>query len=257
LRVLILGGSTEASELARRVAGDPRYDVTLSLAGRTIAPKPQPVPMRSGGFGGVDGLIAWLKQESVDAVVDATHPYADRISFNAVSACNQLALPLASIVREAWKPQAGDVWQEVAGTEAAADALGPTPRRVFLSLGRQDLGVFARRPHHHYVARMIDPPEGVALPPDIKLLFNRGPFDKMAEEKLLREERIDVVVSKNAGAAAVYAKIEATRSLGIPVVMVARPVKMRGDAVESVEEAIAWLERRLVHHTASCSERGV
>jgi precorrin-6A/cobalt-precorrin-6A reductase len=257
LRVLILGGTTEASELARLLAADPRFEVTVSLAGRTANPRMQPVRTRIGGFGGVDGLVAWLKQDATQAVVDATHPYADQISSNAVAACARLAIPLASTVRPAWQPQPGDTWISVASAEAAAEALGPKPSRVFLTLGRLELGAFANAPHHHYIARTIDPPGDVALPPDIRLLVARGPFDREAETTLLAHEKIELLVSKNSGGAATYAKIEAARHLGIPVVMVARPDKPGGHAVESAEAAVIWLEQRLAHRATSCSARGV
>jgi precorrin-6A/cobalt-precorrin-6A reductase len=257
MRVLILGGTTEASDLAHRLADDRRFEMTLSLAGRTLSPRMQPVRTRIGGFGGADGLVAWLGQEKIHAVVDATHPYADQISSNAVAACTRLAIPLASIVRPAWQPQSGDRWFTVASAEAAADALGREPRRVFLSVGRIELAVFARSPHHHYLARMIDPPDDVALPPDIRLIFDRGPFDRRAETALLRQEKIDVLVSKNSGGAATYAKIEATRELGIPVVMIARPHKLRGNAVANAEGAVTLLEQWLAHRTTPCSARGV
>jgi precorrin-6A/cobalt-precorrin-6A reductase len=257
MRVLILGGTTEASALAQLVAADRRFETTLSLAGRTLNPRMQPVRTRRGGFGGIDGLVTWLQQEAIEVVIDATHPYAAQISFNAVAASQRLAIPLATIVRPSWQPQPDDVWREVASAEAAADALGPEPKRVFLSLGRQELGAFAGRPQHHYIARTIDPPESIALPPDIRLVFDRGPFDRQAETALLRQERIDVVVSKNSGGAATYPKIEATRELGIPVVMIARPPKARGHALENAEGAVAWLEQQLAHRATSCSARGV
>lgn len=257
IRVLILGGTTEASELTRLLASDTRFEVTLSLAGRTANPKTQPVQTRIGGFGGSDGLAAWLQREKIDVVVDATHPYADQISSNAVTACTQLVIPLASIVRAAWQPQRDDNWLNVASADAAADALGSEPRRVFLSMGRQELGAFATRPHHHYIARTIDPPDDVALPPDIRFLFSRGPFDTPAETELLAHETIDVLVSKNSGGTATYAKIEAARALGIPVVMIARPHKPSGHAVQNAEAAVAWLEQQLAHRATSCSARGV
>jgi precorrin-6A/cobalt-precorrin-6A reductase len=257
MRVLVLGGTTEASELTRLLAADPRFETTVSLAGRTINPKTQPVRTRIGGFGGADGLAGWLKQERIEAVVDATHPYADQISSNAIAACAQLAIPLASIVRQPWMPRPGDIWFDVASAEAAADALGPKPRRVFLSLGRLELAAFASRPHHYYVVRTIDPPGDIALPPNIQLLSGRGPFDREAERDLLQREKIDVLVSKNSGGAATYAKIEAARSLCIPVVIIARPDKPRGHAVESAEGAVKWLEQHFTHRTTSCSARGV
>jgi precorrin-6A/cobalt-precorrin-6A reductase len=257
IRVLILGGTTEASELTRLLAADPRFETTLSLAGRTANPKTQPVQTRIGGFGGSDGLAAWLQREKIDVVVDATHPYADQISSNAVTACTRLAIPLASIARAAWQPRPDDKWLTVASAEAAADALGPEPRRVFLSLGRQELSAFATRPYHHYIARTIDPPDDVALPPDIRFLFSRGPFDTPAETALLAHETIDVLVSKNSGGTATYAKIEAARELGIPVVMIARPHKPSGHAVQNAEAAVTWLGQQLAHRATSCSARGV
>jgi precorrin-6A/cobalt-precorrin-6A reductase len=241
LKVLILGGTTEASALARKIAGDARLAPVLSLAGRTTNPQPQPIPVRVGGFGGIEGLVHFLRDEAIDAVVDATHPYADQMSTHAVAASRQTAVPLASLVRPDWKREAGDRWQVVADTEAAADALGAEPRRIFLSVGRQDLHVFARAPQHHYLARLIERPDQEALPPDLRLLQARGPFDRADEERLLRQERIDVLVSKNAGGAATYAKIEAARALGLPVVMIARPHKPAGVILAEVEACIAWL----------------
>ncbi len=253
LRVLILGGTTEASALARLLAGDARFEATLSLAGRTLTPRPQPVATRIGGFGGADGLAQFLRDQAIAAVVDTTHPYADQISANAVAACARTGVPLASIVRAAWQPQPGDVWRDVATAEAAAVALGHSPRRVLLSLGRLELHAFAPAPQHHYIARTIDPPQQAILPPDIRFLQARGPFDRAAETKLLRDEKIDLIVSKNSGGAATYPKIEAARELGVPVVMIARPDKPAGNVVRSPEEAVAWLD----HERTPGSLRGV
>ena len=257
MRVLILGGTTEASGLAHLLADDPRFETTLSLAGRTSKPRMQPVRTRIGGFGGGDGLAAWLAQETIEAVVDATHPYADQISSNAVAACGRLAIPLATILRPAWQLEPDDRWLTVANAEAAAEALGQESRRVFLSLGRLELGAFASSPHHHYVARMIDAPEGIALPRDTSLIFERGPFDEPAEMALLVNEKIDVLVSKNSGGAATYPKIRAARRLGIPVVMIARPHISHGQIVDTAEAAAWWLEQRLAHRAIPASARGV
>ncbi|MGE5149374.1 MAG: cobalt-precorrin-6A reductase [Rhodospirillaceae bacterium] len=241
LKVLILGGTTEASALARMVACDPRVAPLLSLAGRTTNPRPQPIPARVGGFGGIEGLVTFLHREAIDAVVDATHPYADQMSAHAVAACTESSVPLASLVRPEWTREASDLWQVVADTETAAHALGKKSRRVFLSLGRQDLHIFARAPQHHYLARLIEQPDQATLPPNLRLLQARGPFDRADEARLLREERIDILVSKNAGGAATYAKIEAARALGLPVVMIARPHKPVGVIMANVEACVAWL----------------
>jgi len=241
MRVLILGGTTEASALARLLADDVRFDATLSLAGRTSTPRPQPLVTRIGGFGGVEGLDRFLREEKIDAVIDATHPYADQMSAHAVAACGQTGVPLASFVRAPWTPRPGDRWNVVPSTDAAVSALGTAPRRVFLSLGRQELHVFARAPQHHYLARVIEAPPREELPPDITLVQARGPFALAAETALLRDERIEVVVSKNAGGDATYAKIAAARALGLPVIMIARPGKPAGHVVASAEEAVAWL----------------
>jgi len=241
LRVLILGGTTEASALAQQVAGDPRLAPILSLAGRTVSPRAQPIATRTGGFGGIDGLVRFLHDEAIEAVVDATHPYADQMSAHAVAACRETGVPLASLVRLEWQPEAGDRWQVVPSFDAAAHALGTPPRRVFLSLGRQELHVFAAAPQHHYIARLIERPEREDLPPDLRLIQARGPFDREAELRLLIEERIDVMVSKNAGGNATYAKIAAARALALPVVMIARPHKPAGHILTAVEKAVAWL----------------
>lgn len=252
MRVLVLGGTTEASALARRLAGDPRFDATLSLAGRTANPRPQPLATRIGGFGGVEGLAHWLREEKVDAVIDATHPYAARMSANAVAACAQTGLPLGSIVRPPWQQLKDDSWRVVPTAEAAAVALGRRPLRVFLSLGRQDLHAFASAPQHRYVARTIETPQQAALPPNIRILQARGPFDRDSEAKLLSDEEIDVIVSKNSGGSATYAKIEAARELDLSVIMIARPDKPAGHVLTGPEEAVAWL-----HDRAPGSLRGV
>jgi precorrin-6A/cobalt-precorrin-6A reductase len=253
MRVLILGGTTEASALARLVAGDASFDAILSLAGRTSAPRQQPIATRVGGFGGAEGLARFIADDRIEAVIDATHPYADRMSANAVAACRQAGVPLASLVRPAWQAEPGDLWHTVATTEAAAAALGPAERTVLLTVGRQELHVFAAAPQHRYVARLIEPPQQASLPPDLVLLRQRGPFDLAAERRLLRDARIDVMVSKNSGGGATYPKIEAARQLGLPVIMIARPDKPAGHVVASPEEAVAWL----AHGRAPGSRRGV
>lgn len=253
MRILILGGTADASALAKLLAGDSRFQPTLSFAGRTASPAAPPIPYRIGGFGGWEGLAAYLRAEGVRAVVDATHPFAARISANAVKAAEAAGVPLASLIRPAWARQEGDRWISVPTPEAAAEALGPTPRIVFLATGRLELPAFAAAPHHHYIARVIDHPGDVALPRRLDFIYDRGPFDPAAEQRLLAERRAEVVVSKNSGGAATYGKIEAARALSLPVVMIERPDKPAGRAVGSASEALRRLESLL----QSSSERGV
>lgn len=255
MRILILGGTTEASALIRHLSGNPYIEPTLSLAGRTARPVPHGVTTRVGGFGGADGLARWIRDEAIDAVIDATHPFAARISANAHAATSHLNVALCTIVRPPWTAVSGDRWQTVENIDAAASALGQRPRRVFLSVGRQGLAAFARALQHTYIARVIEPPDTGSLPPDLTLLTDRGPFYTEREIDLLKRERIDVIVSKNSGGSATYAKIEAARSLQIPVVMIARPHKATGYTVADASGAVLWLSR--LHAQTSLSERGV
>lgn len=255
MRVLILGGTTEALACADRLGSDPRFDVILSLAGRTRNPRQHAgVAHRVGGFGGVDGLAAYLGSERIDAVLDATHPFAAQISAHAEQATGERGVPLCTLVRPDWVAEPGDRWISVATIEDAADALGAEPRRVFLAVGRQGVGAFRHAGQHAYIIRTIEQPDADALPPDTTLIQARGPFAIQEEIALLTSERIDVVVSKNAGGAATYAKIEAARTLELPVVMIERPYKAGRNVVASVTEAVAWLGRL---HGSSRSERAV
>ncbi len=252
MRVLILGGTTEASALATLLAGDSRFEAILSFAGRTAAPKTQPVATRVGGFGGADGLVRYIQEEAIDAVIDATHPYAPRISANAVVACKRAGVALASLLRPPWKQEAGDNWQTAPTAVAAGLAIGKEPRRVFLALGRQELHFFAPFARHLYIARLIEPPQG-GRPHNLVVLQQRGPFDFDAELRLLKERKIDVIVSRNSGGSATYAKIDAARVLRLPVIMISRPVKPTGHIVRTPEEALAWLD----HERDARSLRGV
>lgn len=242
LKILILGGTTEASALAARLAGRPDFAVTLSLAGRTTAPRPEPVPIRIGGFGGADGLAQWLDAHAVEAVIDATHPFAARISANAVAACRACAVPFLAIRRPCWKQQPGDDWTESESVAACVPLLGIRPKRVFLTIGRQELSVFARAPQHAYVVRTIEP-VGDALPvPRVEVFRARGPFTLDDETTLMREAGIEVLVTKNSGGAATYPKIEAARRLGIPVVIVQPPALPDVPSFPDAESALPWLE---------------
>jgi precorrin-6A/cobalt-precorrin-6A reductase len=253
MRVLILGGTSEASRLAERIRGRADIEPVVSLAGRTDDPRRLPVATRVGGFGGIEGLKRYLARERIEAAVDATHPFAAIISRNAAEACRAVGVPLLAIRRPAWRPQAGDRWIETGSMVEAAQALGPVPRRVFLTIGRMELGPFAAAPGHYYLVRTIEP-IGDALPaPSVFALRARGPFDEEAERALMSAHRIDVLVTKNSGGTATYGKIAAARRLGLPVVVIERPAKPEGPEVEDVEEALAWL----VHHLAAPKKRGV
>ena len=223
MRVLLLGGTGEASRLAACLAFDSRFDATLSLAGATQSPMLPPIRCRIGGFGGADGLCAWLRAERIEAVIDATHPYAQQISTNARRATEAAGVPLLRIERPPWRPQPGDRWTLAPNAEAAAAALGPAPRRVLLTVGSKSLAAFRAAPQHHYVIRCIDPPDPSLLPPHAELLLARGPFALAAEATLLADQRIRCLVSKNSGGDATGAKLAACRVAGIPVVMIDRP----------------------------------
>ena len=240
-RVLVLGGAAEGRKIAARIAGDARFEGIVSLAGRTAAPHGQALPTRVGGFGGAAGLARYLVEARIDAVVDATHPFAARISENARRACADMRVPLVRLARAPWRRRDGDRWTEVADNAAAAAALGAVPRRVFLTIGRQGVGDFRAAPQHDYLVRAIDAPDPGELPPCARLLLARGPFDLAGEMALMREARVDVVVSKNSGGDATFAKIETARRLGLEVVMIDRPPQSDAPQADDVEAAMAFL----------------
>ncbi|MEW5730001.1 MAG: cobalt-precorrin-6A reductase [Pseudomonadota bacterium] len=236
MRLLILGGTSEANALARALAG---RDVITSLAGRTGTVPDLPGRVRVGGFGGAGGLEAYLRTEAIGAVIDATHPFAARISAHAAAACAATGVPRLVLARPAWEKRPGDSWIEVDGMAEAARALPAIGRRAFLTVGVQEAVAFAGVTDVHFVVRLIAPE-----PPPLagcEVVAGRGPFAEADEAALLLAHRIDVVVSKASGGAATYAKIAAARGLGIPVLMIRRPPPPPGPAVESVAEAVAWV----------------
>ncbi len=248
MKVLILGGTSEASELGRALAAEPGIHATISLAGRTQHPAPQPLPSRSGGFGGAEGLARYLVENHVDALVDATHPFAAQMSRNAELAARQTGTALLAIQRPPWRKQPGDCWIEVPEMVAAALALGRTPRRVLLTIGQRELAPFVAAPWHYYVLRSVDAPPAAQLPPQAEVIAARGPFALDEECALLRERSIDVLVTKNSGGSATEAKLTAARLLDLPVVMVARPPPPIAETVATVREALAWLAGRHSMH---------
>jgi precorrin-6A/cobalt-precorrin-6A reductase len=239
-RVLILGGTGDAAALASRCGGVDGLTVISSLAGRTRAPAPLPGEVRVGGFGGVEGLVDYLDHQSIDAVIDATHPFADIMSHHAAAACRLRPTPWLMLVRPPWQAAPGDRWIEVATMNAAAAAL-PPGARAFLTVGRQELAPFAYRRDVWFLVRLIDPPDEPPMPGPHAIVMARGPFDTAAEQVLMVEHKITSVVTKNSGGNANAAKLAAARTLNLPVVMVQRPLLPAGDRVESVDAALGWL----------------
>jgi precorrin-6A/cobalt-precorrin-6A reductase len=252
-RVLILGGTTEARLLGERLARRGGLDVTLSLAGRTASPVPHAVPVRIGGFGGAGGLADYIVKQHVDALIDATHPYATMISENAASAARQTGVPFVALRRAPWKAVAGDRWIEVDDTGAAVRALGETSRRVFVTLGRNDLAPFAGAPQHFYLIRSVDPVNPPLPLPRASYVTERGPFTEAHDRALMTEHKIDVVIAKNSGGNAAYGKIAAARAMDVEVIILRRPQVSDGPAVHTVEDAIAWLD----HAPTPAVARGV
>jgi precorrin-6A/cobalt-precorrin-6A reductase len=252
-RVLILGGTAEARLLAERLKARGGLDITLSLAGRTAAPAQQPVPVRVGGFGGVAGLAAYLTDQRIDALIDATHPYANVISANAVAAATQTNTPRVAISRPPWHAVAGDRWTEVAGVDQAVRVLGAAPRRVLVALGRNEIGGLVNAPQHHYLIRSVDPVDPPLPLPHAAYVTGRGPFDEAHDRGLMSEHRVDAVIAKNSGGGATYGKIAAARSLGIDVILLRRPDAPAAPSVATIDDAAAWLD----HALTSAAARGV
>jgi precorrin-6A/cobalt-precorrin-6A reductase len=242
-RILILGGTGEARQLAGRLVARADLAVTLSLAGRTVSPAAQAVPVRIGGFGGAAGLAEYLSVESIDALIDATHPYAATISANAARAAKLRTTPLLALRRAPWIPVTGDHWIDVLDVQNAVEALANPPRRVFLAIGRQELAPFADAPQHHYLVRSVDPVDPPLAVPHADYITGRGPFDEAHDRMLLREHRIEIVVAKNSGGTATYGKIAAARALGLPVILLQRPVLPQVATVDTVADAVAWLDQ--------------
>ncbi|HEY2230386.1 MAG TPA: cobalt-precorrin-6A reductase [Xanthobacteraceae bacterium] len=252
-RILILGGTTEARRLAARLAGRHDLAVTLSLAGRTAHPVAQPVPVRIGGFGGAQGLADYLAAERIDALIDATHPYAAIIAANAARAAGAAGVPLLGLRRPPWMAVAGDRWIEVDDVAAAVQALGEAPRRVFLALGRNEIAAFETAPQHRYLVRSVDPIEPPLRVQHANYVVGRGPFSQADDHALLAAHGIETLVAKNSGGAATYGKIAAARTLGLDVIMLRRPALPAVPAVETIAEALAWID----HAGVPCAEREV
>ncbi|WP_271300979.1 cobalt-precorrin-6A reductase [Sphingomonas sp. CV7422] len=239
--ILILGGTTEASALAEALAlrGD---DATLSYAGRVAQPKAQPVRTRVGGFGGAAGLVDHLRATRVTHLVDATHPFAARMSGNALDAAAMAGVPLVALTRPAWIAIPGDDWRPVDDVQAAVAALAGPRRAVMLALGRMHVPAFAAQPQHRYLLRFVDAPAATPELPDHRLVVDRGPFDVAGDAALMRDHAIEIVVCKNAGGTGAQAKLVAARELGIPVVMIDRPILPARREVHTVHDVLRWID---------------
>ena len=243
-RILILGGTSDARKLAEHLVGRPDLTVISSLAGRVNKPRLPEGIVRVGGFGGVAGLISYLVDENIAVVVDATHPFAAKISGSAEVACKTLSVPLIALERPPWEPNEHDRWCTVPGVQAAATMVNHKNNRVFLSIGRQELGAFSRCDDAWFLVRAIDEPAD-KMPAKSKLILQRGPFRLDDELQLFRNESISLIVSKNSGGSATYSKIEAARALQIPVVMIDRPRKHSIPTLARPDEVLNTLARLL------------
>ena len=240
--VLILGGTTEGYALAGALAPRPGLRVISSLAGRTASPRHPPGEVRIGGFGGAAGLAAYLRAERITAVIDATHPFAARMGWNAAEACRDSGVPLLRLERPAWTQTPGDHWDEVDDWDEAARLLATQSRRVLLALGRQELAPFAGLDHVWFLIRSVDAPNPMPPFAQAEVKLARGPFTLADERDLLRAHRIDTLVCKNSGGTATDAKLEAARALGVRVVMRRRPERPLVRVVATVAEAVGWVE---------------
>ncbi len=238
MTLLILGGTGEARQIADRLQG---HDAVISLAGATRAPAAQSLPTRIGGFGGADGFRAYLQEAGITAVLDATHPFAHRITMRTASICQSLGLPYVQFLRPPWTPEAGDNWTQIASeTEAAAHI--PEGSVVFLGTGRQTLDRFANLTGREVICRQIDPPDKPFPFAGGRFLVGRPPFSVADEVALFTALGVQYLVVKNAGGAASGTKLTAARQLGIPVLMIARPPQGDWPVVATVEAALAWVK---------------
>ena len=244
-RLLLLGGTSEARALSERLARETDVAAVVSLAGRTREPLATSLPTRIGGFGGVEGLQRYLVENRIDRVIDATDPFAERISANAREACAALGVPLAVLARAPWSKEPGDHWIEVADIAGAVTALGAPPRRVFLTIGRLSVPAFRGAPQHHYLIRSIEPPQPEELPPSVELILARGPFSCDDELRLMREQKIDVLVTKNSGGPLTYAKIEAARALSLETIVVQPPSGAAERRLTNLESALDFARAKL------------
>ncbi|MBU2962018.1 cobalt-precorrin-6A reductase [Citreicella sp. C3M06] len=237
---LILGGTTEATALCLALS-EAGIGGTISFAGRVARPVRQPLPQRVGGFGGVAGLVRYLKEQRISHVIDATHPFAAQMSRNAVRACTEADVPLIALSRAPWRAAPGDSWTHVPDIAGAVAALNRPAARIMLAVGRMHLAEFAPNPQHFYLLRLIDAPDAPLPFPQCEVVQDRGPFTYAGDLALMQTQRIDLVVSKNSGGSGAQAKLLAARALGVPVVMIDRPSLPARLETHDVAAVLRWL----------------
>jgi precorrin-6A/cobalt-precorrin-6A reductase len=239
--VLVLGGTGEARAIAAALDDAPGVRVISTLAGRIAAPRLPVGEVRVGGFGGPAGLAAYIEAEAVDAVVDATHPFAERMSWSAFEACSATETTLLRLERPPFARDPAIDWHEVSSLDEAAGLLPQAGRRVFLTTGRQGLAAFAPVTDAFFLIRCVAAPDIAALPPDRSVLLDRGPFTREGELALIDRHALDVLITKDSGGDMTQAKLAAARERELPVIVVARPSRPAAQTVQTVQEALAWL----------------
>jgi precorrin-6A/cobalt-precorrin-6A reductase len=247
-KVLILGGTGEALALAQRLSTMPEISVITSLAGRTRDPTLPAGEVRTGGFGGAAGLSAYLKDNAIGLLINATHPFAATMSENALAAHRVSGVPLLRLMRAAWHKEPHDTWIKAPSIKGAAAICRWLGKRVLLSVGSQEVAAFADLPRAHFFVRMVDPPETPLPLVSGEAIIAKGPFALIDERRLLLEREIDLIVTKNSGGDATFAKLAAARELSIPVVMVDRPeiaLHPGCDTVDTVAAAIEWVNAHI------------
>jgi precorrin-6A/cobalt-precorrin-6A reductase len=240
MTLLLLAGTGEAIAIAQALSAG-LMPVIASLAGATRLPRDLNVPTRAGGFGGDEGFRAYLREAGITAVLDATHPFAARISWRSARICQEEGLPYCQLLRPEWAPEAGDKWVMIESEEAAAEHIAPGST-VFLATGRQTLDRFANLGACRLICRQIDPPDRAFPFANGEFLVGRPPFSVEEERHLFKELNIDWLVVKNAGGEAPRSKLIAARQLGISVAMIKRPPQPEAVKVASVEAALDWVK---------------
>lgn len=248
MRVLILGGTQEAFQLAEQLAALDGVAFISSLAGRTREPRLPTGQVRTGGFGGVKGLAGYLRSERITHLVNATHPFAAQISANAVEAAQVAGVPLLRLLRPAWTARHDDRWVAARDTAEAAEQCRRQGGRIFLTLGSGEVDAFAEIRNAHFLVRMVDTPERLPLS-DYRVVAARGPFSLQDELRLLAEHHIGLIVAKNSGGEATYGKIAAARALGIEVIILRRPALPDVPSAATVEAALAFIDHATAPHT--------